>query len=385
MDIAAGTYNEAVSITEDLTVAGAGASATTIEAPAGLSGDVVAIGSGVTATLSGFTIACNSVATTAIDVSGTAAINDVAVEGYVDGIEIEGTGSATITGSTITGCTNFDGSAITLNSGTATIGGTAAGAGNTISGDYDGMDVFGDSATIIDNTITDNIDFGVYVGAGTATLTGNAFTDNAVLGGTIGLYVDGGTATVGGTAAGAGNTFSDNAIGLGVIHGSATFAGNTITDNSNIGLFASFSTATITGNTITGNGNEGVLIIDSTATIGGMAAGAGNLIAGNATGVSVSDGGTAAISNDAVTGNATGILVGSGATDTSVVTAQDDDLSGNTTAGITNDQTGAAYAVSATGDWWGSRTGPATPAIRMPAQRSPAGVNFLFIRMSGGA
>ena len=44
------------------------------------------------------------------------------------------------------------------------------------------------------------------------------------------------------------------------------------------------------------------------------------------------------------------------------MTAQDDDLSGNTTAGITNNQTNPAYAVTATDDWWGSLHGPTTTA-----------------------
>ena len=73
-------------------------------------------------------------------------------------------------------------------------------------------------------------------------------------------------------------------------------------------------------------------------------------------------GATATITNDAITGNGTGILVGSGASDTCLVTAQDDNLSGNTTAGITNNQTNASYAVTATDDWWGSLHGPTTTA-----------------------
>src|SRR5262249_54949287 len=43
-------------------------------------------------------------------------------------------------------------------------------------------------------------------------------------------------------------------------------------------------------------------------------------------------------------------------------TAQDDDLSGNTIAGLTNQQTNPAYAVNAPDDWWGSLSGPTTSA-----------------------
>ena len=57
--IAAGTYTEAVSITQSLTLAGAGAAVTTIQAPANFfaSSDEVAIASGASVAMSGFTVA----------------------------------------------------------------------------------------------------------------------------------------------------------------------------------------------------------------------------------------------------------------------------------------------------------------------------------------
>ena len=107
----------------------------------------------------------------------------------------------------------------------------------------------------------------------------------------------------------------------------------------------------------------GICVDDSSATIGGTTTGAGNTISDNSqAGIDVTSGATATITDDSITGDGTGILVGSGASDTCLVTAQYDNLSGNTTAGITNNQTNAAYAVTATDDWWGSLHGPTTTA-----------------------
>ncbi len=107
----------------------------------------------------------------------------------------------------------------------------------------------------------------------------------------------------------------------------------------------------------------GIDVGGSGTTIGGTATGAGNTISDNTeAGIDVTSGASATITDVAITGNAIGILVGSGASDTCLVTAQDDDLSGNTTAGITNNQSNPAYAVTATNDWWGSLHGPTTTA-----------------------
>ena len=107
----------------------------------------------------------------------------------------------------------------------------------------------------------------------------------------------------------------------------------------------------------------GINVYDPGATIGGTTNGAGNTISDNSqAGIEVTSRATATITNDLITGDGTGILVGSGASDTCVVTAQDDDLSGNTTAGITNYQTNPADAVTATDDWWGSSLGPTATA-----------------------
>jgi hypothetical protein len=118
----------------------------------------------------------------------------------------------------------------------------------------------------------------------------------------------------------------------------------------------------ILGNSITAN-RTGIVVGFAAPTIGGTSQGAGNTISANsAYGILVKFGGGATIIDDSITGNHTGIMVGDNATDTCLVTAQDDDLSGNTTAGVTNIQTATKYAVTATNDWWGSLHGPTTKA-----------------------
>ena len=91
--------------------------------------------------------------------------------------------------------------------------------------------------------------------------------------------------------------------------------------------------------------------------------GAGNTISDNSDyGVYLTSGETATITNDTITGNSTGIVVGETTNDTCTVTAQDDDLAGNTTEGVNKFETNPAYPVTATDDWWGSLHGPTTTA-----------------------
>ena len=148
--------------------------------------------------------------------------------------------------------------ALVVNGSNNTIGGTAAGAGNLVSGNNNnGISVFG----------TANIVQGNLVGTDP---TGNAalgnFRDGIIVGGKDGI--------IGGTTAGARNVVSGNS-GIGVdvcCGGNAT--GNQVQGNF-IGLKADGSGAL-------GN-SEGVRIASNNAnnTIGGTAAGAGNVVSGN--------------------------------------------------------------------------------------------------------
>jgi hypothetical protein len=154
------------------------------------------------------------------------------------------------------------------------IGGTAAGAGNVISG------------------ITTNA--GVRLSSGNTTVQGNFIGTNAA--GTApvpnltGVLIDSGGANnlVGGAAAGAGNLIAGNS-GTGVTITGATTTGNTLQANA-IG-------ATAVGAPL-GNGGAGVLVTDAVANLIGAPAGStntglGNLVAFNAGG-GISVGGAAA-------------------------------------------------------------------------------------------
>jgi hypothetical protein len=163
-----------------------------------------------------------------------------------------------------------------------TIGGTAAGASNLISGNQVGIDIFGSSTT--NNTVEGN-------------WIGTTATGNAALANSSGVLLVAGAANnlIGGTSAGAGNVIAGNSSdGIYINDGSS---GNTIQGNQ-IGLNASGSAL--------GN-NVGVEIDGTTSNvvqnnlIGGTSVAARNIISGNiAEGVLI--GGSNAMSNT-VSGN----------------------------------------------------------------------------------
>ncbi len=152
------------------------------------------------------------------------------------------------------------------------IGGTAAGAGNVISGNVGpGMTV--SQANTNGNTIQGNF---IGTNAAGAVAIGNGFADvpnNFVYGG-IELFGGVQSTTVGGTASGAGNLISGNAA-QGVYMSDAGTTLNVIQGN-NIGLNASGSAAL-------GNAFSGIGIFTNSAsnTIGGTTAGARNVVSGN--------------------------------------------------------------------------------------------------------
>jgi parallel beta-helix repeat protein len=204
-----------------------------------------------------------------------------------------------------------------------TVGGTASGAGNVISGNQaHGVNISGaddnvvqgnligtnslgtgalgngDSGVIIQNNADDNLIGGTTPGAAN-TLSGNDLRGVHITSGSSGNLVEGnligtnstGTAavanddsgvlidgsstdnTIGGTVSGAGNTISGN--GLRGVHISGGSSGNLVEGNL-IGTDAA-------GTTALGNSDSGVLIDGSSTnnTVGGTVAGAGNTISGN--------------------------------------------------------------------------------------------------------
>jgi nitrous oxidase accessory protein NosD len=185
---------------------------------------------------------------------------------------------------------------------------------------------YGASATIRSNTLSSNAYYGIEA-RGQATIAGN----------TINGSLDGGI----------------------FVYKSATIRGNDLHDDNTGIVVDERAEATILGNSITEN-QYGIQSLGDT-TIGGASGGEGNTISSNAyAGIEV-ERGEATITHDALTRDGTGILVGSSATDTSVVSARENDLSQDA-AGVTSNQTGKAHLVNATADWWGGLHGPTTTA-----------------------
>ncbi len=102
--VAAGTYTQAVGINQGLTLSGAGAASTTIEAPAGLSsGAVISVAGGVSTSISGLTVVGGSGLTGIADNGGTLSATGIAVSGNATGIAVENQSAATITNCAING------------------------------------------------------------------------------------------------------------------------------------------------------------------------------------------------------------------------------------------------------------------------------------------
>lgn len=202
--------------------------------------------------------------------NGTAAGADVIDNNRFDGILISGVGTLgnTFTGN-IVGLNPDGGSAFGNaqdgihidNSPGNIIGGTAAGAGNTISSNNNGV-------VIVGQTATGTVLLGNFIGTATdgVNMLGNAvdgvLINNAPLN------------TVGGTAAGAGNVISGNNRGV-------VITGVLATDNMVLGNFIGTD---LTAKVNVHNQIDGILITGGAAntTVGGSIAGAGNSIDYNA-------------------------------------------------------------------------------------------------------
>ncbi|KGM41169.1 hypothetical protein JY96_16965 [Aquabacterium sp. NJ1] len=200
-----------------------------------------------------------------VTIGGTAAGAGNVISGHnLQGIYESSTGSVTIQGNYIG--TNAAGTADLGNArygiylddtGTAVIGGTTAGAGNVISGnDYGGIFAANNSITVQGNIIGLNA-------TGTATL-GNTGP---------GIYLNTSAAsTIGGGSAAARNVISGNST-YGIDVESSPSAGHVIQGNY-IGVASD-------GTTLIGNGSTGVYINAHYVKVGGKNAGEGNIIAGN--------------------------------------------------------------------------------------------------------
>jgi hypothetical protein len=170
-----------------------------------------------------------------------------------------------------------------------TVGGTAAGDGNVISGNLGGqVDLQGEAGFFFQQDPVTDLIQGNFLGldaAGVASLAG----------GGDGIYdTGGGSSTIGGTALGAGNVISGNAgDGLGIFgyiqilngEGDKTvFASTDLVEGNRIGTNAA-------GLVAVPNSGDGISASGGPSTIGGTTLGAGNVISGNiGDGLGVSDG-----------------------------------------------------------------------------------------------
>jgi parallel beta-helix repeat protein len=200
---------------------------------------------------------------------GTAAGRNLISGNRADGIAVAGNGTliqGNYIGTEVTGTAALgnrtNGVEAEPGASSITVGGTAAEAGNVISG----------------NQLNGVLIRGVFPPTG-------ASTGNVVVGNKIGTDVTGTSAlgngtgvsvtnssgnTIGGTAAGAGNVISGN-----------TFYGIVITGPANM-IQGNYIGADVTGAAVLANGRAGVFVIGTRDNIiGGTAAGAGNLISGN--------------------------------------------------------------------------------------------------------
>jgi titin len=189
---------------------------------------------------------------------------------------------------------NFSGVSITSDNNT--IGGTAAGAGNVVSGNHSfGIGVSGSSNLVAGNLIGTDI-------------TGTAALGNTGSG--VELGVNGANNTIGGSVAGARNVISGNqAVGINLRFS----LGGDLVEGNFIGTDA-------TGTHAMGNNISGISIGTFNCTIGGTVAGAANVISGNPDGIMILNSGNLVQGNMigtdatgmAALGNQTvGVLMGS--------------------------------------------------------------------------
>jgi hypothetical protein len=220
-----------------------------------------------------------------IIVGGTTAEARNVISGNTSGVEILSANGNRIQGNYIG--TNASGTAalgnvngIELLSGNNNlVGGTAAGSGNVISGNFNA----GVLLTSTGNQVQGN-------------LIGVNPLGTAALPNPVGIYVSGPNNLIGGTANGAGNLISGN-TSVGIDLSGALANGNQVQGN-RIGTNLA-GTATLPN-------SQGVTVSGSNNTIGGTVAGAGNLISGNTgNGISIITGATANL----IQGNDIGIDV----------------------------------------------------------------------------
>ena len=236
-----------------------------------------------------------------VQLSGTGTTSNV-VEGNYVGTSADGTAAVA----------NANGVEITAGAKGNLIGGTSAGARNVVSGNLDGVALVGSGTT-------SNVVEGNYIGT---SASGGAAVGNTERGVEIVDAAKGNT--IGGTAAGARNVISGNGdVGVDVI-GAGT-AGNVVAGN----YIGPAATGSLRLGVQTGIRIEGGATANA---VGGTAAGAANLVSGNARyGVDIVDAGT---SENVVAGNLIGTTpAGTNALKNAVAVQIGNGATGNTIGG----------------------------------------------------
>jgi len=183
-------------ITANMTITGPGAASLTVSGNNSATvGTIFTIETGVTASISGLTIA-NGKSTDGAGIAnaGTLSVSDCVISDNQAsaGGTISSSGSLTVVGSTVSGNSGGQGGGIRISGGTATITNNTF-SGNSASGEGGG----------------------IYVGSGTVTVTNSTLSGNSAVGGGGGIDVAGGTLTVTNTivAGNNGNGAGDDILG----------------------------------------------------------------------------------------------------------------------------------------------------------------------------
>ena len=337
--VAAGTYTEQVTISQAVTIDGAGAANTTLQRPTSFLNDpatiVVSAGAGDTAEITGMTVSTNNVCGASIDItSGNTNIHGNTLSapnpnGLCVSVGVnQGAGAATVSNNTINGYTG---------AGVWTFGGSVTVSNNTITGGPSNLNQSGveisdpASAIIANNTISGNQCIQSVFPDPPHSNTCDYGLDTPEMGQGINIGTSGNVTAIG-------NTLSGNDTGITAYQGGTlTISNNSIT-STYVGLMTLAGGMDFDGNTVTG-GQYGIVMVSYTSdpqfpTPPPALHGSGNTISGNGTGVYLFDGDNTApnptlvLNRNAIAGNSTGY---------------------NNTSGATQD---------ATCNWWGDASGP---------------------------
>lgn len=197
--------------------------------------------------------------------------------------------------------------------------------------------------------VIDNVDFRNIQGS----LTGSPYRGFAVL-------------AFGGTVPGGAGSDSHSSGGT---SSTLTVANSTFEQIGRVGILVkgTESTATVTGSTYTGKGDGDFLDYAFEAGAGGSITANGNTISSNrgvasdgstSAGILVTDyygtGTSATLEGNTITNNTDGVAVGYNATDVSIASVHNNNLSGNTGNGVNSTNP----SVDASSNWWGDASGP---------------------------